>query len=309
MSITNQNQQQKKASPLDEADSKLSTTKKTKEKKQRLDLVLVETGMAESRHKAQGIIMAGQVYLKGQKMTKAGQNITEAQIPLLEIRGKTLAYVSRGGLKLEKAIKVWQISLQDKICADIGASTGGFTDCMLQNGAKYVYAVDSGYNQLDWKLRSHPQVCSMERCNARYLSEEQIPVKLDFISIDVSFISLKLILSPLFQLLHPQGEIVCLIKPQFEAGREQVGKKGVVRDPKVHEEVIQRVLEQSRAMGYFVKDVTFSPIKGPEGNIEYLARLCKEEGDYPSIDCAEVVAQSHSQEEHHESTTKLQPLS
>lgn len=271
--------------------------KNGKKEKRRLDVVLHEENFAESRQKAQGIIMAGQVYLKGQKVTKAGQPISEEDIPHLEVRGKTLPYVSRGGLKLEKAMKVWDLSLQDKICGDIGASTGGFTDCMLQNGAKFVYAVDSGYNQLDWKLRSHPQVQSMERCNARYLTQEEIPQPLDFCSIDVSFISLKLILPPLLPLLQEEGEIVALIKPQFEAGREQVGKKGVVRDPKVHEMVVERVLAQAMEMGYFVKDVTYSPIKGPEGNIEYLAYLTKKGGDYPTIDCALLVAQSHRLEE------------
>lgn len=299
MSVKNQNLSQEKEPSVKEIVSK----KPEKVKKQRLDLLLVEENMAESRHKAQGMIMAGQVYFKGQKVTKAGQNISLDQVSLLEVRGKTLPYVSRGGLKLEKAVKIWNLSLQDKICADIGASTGGFTDCMLQNGAKYVYAVDSGYNQLDWKLRSHPQVKSMERCNARYLSKEDISEDLDFCSIDVSFISLKLILSPLFSLLHEQGELVCLIKPQFEAGREQVGKKGVVRDPKVHQEVIEKVLNESKDIGFHIKDLTYSPIKGPEGNIEYLAYLTKLSGEYPVIDSGDVVAQSHRQEDGHAGTT------
>lgn len=265
-----------------------------KKKKQRLDVVLVEENLADSRHKAQGMIMAGQVYLKGQKVTKAGHSVSESDIPHLEIRGKTLPYVSRGGLKLEKAILTWSLDLTGKTCGDIGASTGGFTDCMLQNGAKYVYAVDSGYNQLDWKLRSHPQVKSMERCNARYLSHDDISEELEFASIDVSFISLNLILPPLFSILSETGEVVALIKPQFEAGREQVGKKGVVRDPEVHEAVIEKVLKEAKNIGFFIKDVTYSPIKGPEGNIEYLAYLTKVNGDYDSKDYQQLVAESHS---------------
>lgn len=303
-------------------ETKKSETKQTesKKKKERLDVVLVAEGLAESRHKAQGMIMAGQVYLRDQKVTKAGTPIAPYDIPLLEIRGKTLAYVSRGGLKLEKAVSVWGIDLEGKTCADIGASTGGFTDCMLQNGAKLVYSVDSGYNQLDWKLRSHPQVKSMERCNARYLSRENIGDSLDFASVDVSFISLNLILPPLYPLLKEEGEVVCLIKPQFEAGREQVGKKGVVRDPAVHEAVIHKVLDEAQKIGFYVKDVTYSPIKGPEGNIEYLAYLSKEgtlqEDEYFEIDCKGIVAESHlkteeekqkenivHEEGHHESAT------
>ncbi len=278
-------------------------------KKERLDVVLHSQGLTESRQKAQALIMAGQVYLKEQKITKAGMGIAPEDIPFLEVRGKSLAYVSRGGLKLEKAMKLWNLDLNGFICADIGASTGGFTDCMLQNGAKYVYAVDSGYNQLDWKLRSHPQVKSMERCNARYLTSEEIPEKLDFFSVDVSFISLKLILPPLLDLLKEEGEGVCLIKPQFEAGRGLVGKKGVVRDPKVHESVLEDVVSAMISLGFHLKDLSFSPIRGPEGNIEYLAYVTKKSGDYPTISYGELVAESHRKEENHAGITELQSLS
>lgn len=282
---------------------------KQKDKKQRLDLVLVELGLAPTRHKAQGFIMAGQVYLQGQKVTKAGLAIRTEERPFLEVRGKVLPYVSRGGLKLEKAMHRWQIDLNGAICADIGASTGGFTDCMLQNGANYVYAVDSGYNQLDWKLRNHEKVQCMERFNARNLTSEDIPQQLDFFSVDVSFISLKLILPPLYPLLSDAGTAVCLIKPQFEAGREQVGKKGVVRDPMVHQSVVEKVLGHMVEFGFYVKDVTYSPIKGPEGNIEYLAYISKEPGEQIPFDCATLVAESHRMEDDHASATEFQPLS
>ncbi len=265
-----------------------------KEKKQRLDVLLVSQGLVDSRQKAQALIMAGQVYCKEQKLCKAGITVKEEDIPFLEVRGKTLPYVSRGGLKLEKAMKLWDIHLTDCICADIGASTGGFTDCMLQHGAKYVYAVDSGYNQLDWKLRSHPQVQSMERCNARYLTAEDIPQALDFFSVDVSFISLKLILPPLYPLLKEHGSAVCLIKPQFEAGREQVGKKGVVRDPVVHQSVIENVVSTAEALGFYTKSISYSPIRGPEGNIEYLGYFTKESGDYAPVNIREIVTESHT---------------
>ena len=260
--------------------------------KKRLDVAITELGLAESRQKAQAVIMAGQVYVNGQKVDKAGTAVADdAQI---EVRGKTLRYVSRGGLKLEKAMSCWPIALQGAVCADIGASTGGFTDCMLQNGASKVYAVDVGYNQLDWKLRTHPQVVCMERTNARYLTEEQIPEKLDFFSIDVSFISLNLILPALRSLVKDGGEAVCLVKPQFEAGKEKVGKKGVVRDPKVHLEVLEHFFEHAANAGFSVKDVTFSPIKGPEGNIEYLGYLYAGEAPAWSGDLNGLVDQSHS---------------
>ena len=208
--------------------------------KKRLDVAMVEQGLAESRQKAQAIIMAGQVYVNGQKVDKAGAPVTENAA--IEVRGKTLRYVSRGGLKLEKAMQLWPITLKGFICADIGASTGGFTDCMLQNGAEKVYAVDVGYNQLDWRLRTHPQVVCMERTNARYLTAEQIPQPLNFFSVDVSFISLNLILPAVRPLMAEGGEGVCLVKPQFEAGKDKVGKKGVVRDPQVHLEVLEQFL-------------------------------------------------------------------
>ena len=259
--------------------------------KKRLDVAMTEQGLAESRQKAQAIIMAGQVYVDGQKVDKAGAPVTpESHI---EVRGKTLRYVSRGGLKLEKAMTCWPIHLQGAVCGDIGASTGGFTDCMLQNGAAKVYAVDVGYNQLDWKLRTHPQVVCMERTNARYLTREQIPDPLDFFSVDVSFISLNLILPAIRPLMKEGGSGVCLVKPQFEAGREKVGKKGVVRDPQVHLEVLEQFLVHAANAGFSVRDLTFSPIKGPEGNIEYLGYLFAGPGPAYEGDLKALVEQSH----------------
>ena len=260
--------------------------------KKRLDVAMVEQGLAESRQKAQAIIMAGQVYVNGQKVDKAGAPVTEDAA--IEVRGKTLRYVSRGGLKLEKAMQLWPITLKGFICADIGASTGGFTDCMLQNGAEKVYAVDVGYNQLDWRLRTHPQVVCMERTNARYLTAEQIPQPLNFFSVDVSFISLNLILPAVRPLMAEGGEGVCLVKPQFEAGKDKVGKKGVVRDPQVHLEVLEQVLIHAANAGFGVKDITFSPIKGPEGNIEYLGYLTTREVPPYAGDLAALVEQSHN---------------
>ncbi|MEA4933238.1 MAG: TlyA family RNA methyltransferase [Lawsonibacter sp.] len=258
----------------------------------RLDVAMVEQGLAESRQKAQAIIMAGQVYVGGQKVDKAGTPVRETDP--IEIHGKTLRYVSRGGLKLEKAMACWPIRLEGAVCADIGASTGGFTDCMLQNGAEKVYAVDVGYNQLDWRLRTHPKVVCMERTNARYLTGEQIREPLDFFSVDVSFISLNLILPALRPLIKAGGEGVCLIKPQFEAGKDKVGKKGVVRDPQVHLEVLEQFLLHAAHAEFSVKDITFSPIKGPEGNLEYLGYLSSVEGlDYQG-DLKALVDQSHS---------------
>lgn len=260
--------------------------------KQRLDVALTERGLAESRQKAQAVIMAGLVYVNGQKQTKAGASIKPED--QLEVRGKALRYVSRGGLKLEKAMSIWPITLNGMVCADIGASTGGFTDCMLQNGAKLVYAVDVGYNQLDWRLRTHPQVVCMERTNARYLTTEQIPEPLDFFSVDVSFISLNLILPALRPLMKEGGQAVCLVKPQFEAGKDKVGKHGVVRDPQVHLEVLEHFLDHAAHAGFTVKDITFSPIKGPEGNIEYLGYLQAGEGPAYEGDLNALVEQSHS---------------
>ena len=241
--------------------------------KKRLDVLLTERGLQESRQRAQAVIMSGEVFVNGQRVDKPGTAVAEdAQI---EVRGGTLAYVSRGGLKLEKAMAAFPIDLNGAVCADIGASTGGFTDCMLQNGAEKVYAVDVGYGQLAWKLRSDPRVVCLERTNARYLTHEQVPDELDFASVDVSFISLKLILPPLNGLLKDGGHAACLVKPQFEAGREKVGKKGVVRDPAVHLEVLEHFLDHAGDAGFTVLGLTYSPIRGPEGNIEYLGYLEK----------------------------------
>lgn len=259
--------------------------------KERLDVVMTQQGLAESRQKAQAIIMSGQVYVNGQKQTKAGAPVAEQD--KIEVRGKTLAYVSRGGLKLEKAMKCWPITLTDAVCADIGASTGGFTDCMLQNGAQKVYAVDVGYNQLDYRLRTDPRVVCMERTNARYLSPEVIAQPLDFASVDVSFISLHLILPALRTLMKEDGQVVCLVKPQFEAGKDKVGKKGVVRDPAVHLEVLEHFLEHAREADFTVLDMDFSPIRGPEGNIEYLGWLSAKPGEAFGGDLKELVARSH----------------
>ncbi|WP_294854089.1 TlyA family RNA methyltransferase [uncultured Oscillibacter sp.] len=261
--------------------------------KKRLDLLLVERGLLESRQKAQAVIMSGLVFVKGQRADKPGTAYSVDEE--IEVRGGGLAYVSRGGLKLEKAMSVFPIDLKESICGDIGASTGGFTDCMLQNGAKKVYAVDVGYGQLAWKLRSDPRVVCLERTNARYLTHEQVPDELDFASVDVSFISLKLILPALRGLLKQEGGAVCLVKPQFEAGREKVGKKGVVRDPEVHREVLEHFLDHAKESGFTVAGLTYSPIRGPEGNIEYLGFLrygASEEA--PGFDLRALVEESHT---------------
>lgn len=242
--------------------------------KERLDVLLVQRGLAPSREKAKAMIMEGNVYVNGQKEDKAGASF-DAQVPL-EVRGKTLAYVSRGGLKLEKALKQFALSLEGMVCMDIGASTGGFTDCMLQNGAAKVFAVDVGYGQFAWKLRQDARVVCMEKTNIRYVTPEDIGEALDFASVDVSFISLTKVLCPAKELLKDGAEMVCLIKPQFEAGREKVGKKGVVRDKAVHLEVIEHVVAFAREIGFSVLHLEFSPIKGPEGNIEYLVHLKKD---------------------------------
>ena len=239
--------------------------------KERLDILLVKRNLAPSREKAKAVIMSGIVYVDGQKEDKAG-SVFEDTVNI-EVRGNTLPYVSRGGLKLEKAFAVFPIQVKDDTCIDIGASTGGFTDCMLQNGAKKVYAVDVGHGQLDWKLRNDERVICMEKTNFRYVTSEQIPEKLDFAATDVSFISLTKILPPAKALLKKDAYMVCLIKPQFEAGREKVGKKGVVTDPKVHKEVIEHVELFAASIGFEVVSLDFSPIKGPEGNIEYLLLL------------------------------------
>ena len=270
-------------------------------KKVRLDVLLVERGLLDSRQKAQANIMAGLVFVNGQRVDKPGTAVAE-DAPV-EVRGHALPYVSRGGLKLEKAMKTFPITLTGKTCADIGASTGGFTDCMLQNGASKVYAVDVGYGQLDWKLRSDPRVVCLERTNARYLDHEQIPDELDFASIDVSFISLKLILPAVANVLKDGGYVASLVKPQFEAGREKVGKKGVVRDPAVHKEVLDHYLEHAREAGFGVLGLTYSPIRGPEGNIEYLGFLQKGAETTVSFDLDALVEESHQTlKEHGEGT-------
>mgnify|MGYP004494884085 FL=1 len=252
--------------------------------KERLDVLLIKKGLAPSREKAKAVIMAGSVYVDGQKEDKAG-SVFDEESAQIEVRGHALPYVSRGGLKLEKALQVFPITLTDKICMDIGASTGGFTDCMLQNGAAKVYSVDVGYGQLDWKLRQDERVVCMEKTNFRYMTPEDIPDVLDFASVDVSFISLDKILTPAYALLKEQGEMVALIKPQFEAGREKVGKKGVVREPKVHEEVIAKIVRHADEVSFEVLGLSYSPIRGPEGNIEYLIHLRKnpERTIYPDI--------------------------
>lgn len=262
--------------------------------KERLDVLLVEQGFAASREKAKAIIMSGIVYVDGQKEDKAGS--TFPPTAKIEVKGATLKYVSRGGLKLEKAMSHFDISLENKICMDVGASTGGFTDCMLQNGATKVFSVDVGHGQLDWKLRQDERVVCMEKTNIRYVTKDDIHVELDFASIDVSFISLTKVLGPVYELLKEKGQIVCLIKPQFEAGREKVGKKGVVRDIKVHYEVVEQIVTFTKEHGFKPLHLEFSPIKGPEGNIEYLLHIekTKVEADYEvpfSID--EVIRKSH----------------
>ncbi len=243
--------------------------------KVRLDVLLVNRGLAESREKAKAIIMEGKVFVKGQREDKAGAMFDEAAP--VEVHGQKLRYVSRGGLKLDKAVEHFDLKLQGKICMDVGSSTGGFTDCMLQNGADKVYAVDVGTNQLAWKLRSDPRVVCMEKTNIRYLLPEQLQEAPEFASIDVAFISLTKVLRPVRELLAPGGQVVALIKPQFEAGREKVGKKGVVREKSTHLEVIRQVLAFAWAVGFDILALEFSPIKGPEGNIEYLAWLQKTE--------------------------------
>ena len=262
--------------------------------KERLDVLLVNRGLAASREKAKAIIMSGSVYVDGQKEDKAGQTFPEEAN--IEVRGSTLKYVSRGGLKLEKAMECFDVSLSGKICMDVGSSTGGFTDCMLQNGAVKVYAVDVGHGQLDWKLRNDPRVICMEKTNIRYVKPEDIEDRIQFSSIDVSFISLTKVLGPVKELLTDDGEIVCLIKPQFEAGREKVGKHGVVRDASVHKEVIDMVMNYAVSINFEVMNLEFSPVKGPEGNIEYLLHLLKHQsGDYSNIpvDSGEIVRKAH----------------
>lgn len=264
------------------------------EHKTRLDIAILEQGFVESRAKAGALIMAGQVYVNGQKALKAG--VTIKGTDKIEVRGEKMPFVSRGGYKLDKAIKAFALDLANCVCMDVGASTGGFSDCMLQNGAKKVYAVDVGYGQLAWKLRTDDRVVNMERTNFRYLTESDIDTLLDFASVDVSFISLKIILPVLFSLLKTDGEAVCLIKPQFEAGKENVGKKGVVRDPQVHEDVIRQITAFVFECGFSVLHLDFSPIKGPEGNIEYLMHIKKEAvTTFTNTDIQDLVTRSHTE--------------
>ena len=259
--------------------------------KKRLDVLLVEQGYADSRTKAQAIIMSGQVYVAGQKADKPGMSFEESVD--IEVRGATCPYVSRGGLKLEKALRDFGIKPVDYVCSDSGASTGGFTDCLLQQGAKKVFAIDVGYGQLDWKIRSDPRVVVMERTNVRYVTPDQLGEYLDLSVIDVSFISLKIVLPAVKTFLKPTGQVVCLIKPQFEAGKEKVGKKGVVRDPETHKEVLDIFVALTKELEFKILGLTFSPVKGPEGNIEFLAHLTLD--DKPGIepDTGLVVSQAH----------------
>ena len=263
--------------------------------KERLDVLLVQKGLAPSREKAKTMIMEGNVFVDNQREDKAGTFFDPSVN--IEIHGNTLRYVSRGGLKLEKAMAQFGITLDDKVCMDIGASTGGFTDCMLQNGAKKVYAVDVGYGQFAWKLRQDPRVVCMEKTNIRYVTPEDIGDALNFASVDVSFISLTKVLGPAKELLKDGGQMVCLIKPQFEAGKDKVGKKGVVRDPAVHKEVIERVILFAKSIGFGIMHLDYSPIKGPEGNIEYLVHIVKdaEAESQEVIDVEAVVAAAHGE--------------
>ena len=263
--------------------------------KERLDVLLVQKGLAPSREKAKTMIMEGNVFVDNQREDKAGTFFDPSVN--IEIHGNTLRYVSRGGLKLEKAMAQFGITLDDKVCMDIGASTGGFTDCMLQNGAKKVYAVDVGYGQFAWKLRQDPRVVCMEKTNIRYVTPEDIGDALNFASVDVSFISLTKVLGPAKELLKDGGQMVCLIKPQFEAGKDKVGKKGVIRDPAVHKEVIERVILFAKSIGFGILHLDYSPIKGPEGNIEYLVHIVKdaEAESQEVIDVGAVVAAAHGE--------------
>ena len=261
-------------------------------KKLRLDQLVFDLGLTESRERAKTTIMAGLVYVNGQKADKPGMQV--APDVNVEVRGDALPYVSRGGFKLEKALKVFPVDSAGLTCLDCGASTGGFTDVLLKNGASKVYAVDVGYGQLAWSLRNDPRVISMERTNVRYLTAEQIPEPIDLAVMDLSFISVRLILPAVHPLLKENAEVVCLIKPQFEAGREEVGQKGVVRDPKVHLDVLNRFLEFLPGAGYTALGLDYSPIKGPEGNIEYLGYLRKGVHEASLPDPAEIVARSHA---------------
>lgn len=259
--------------------------------KQRIDLMMLEQGLAESREKARALIMSGEVFVDGQRVDKPGTSIAvDAKI---EVRGNPCPYVSRGGLKLEKALRFFGVDPTGYVCSDSGASTGGFTDCLLQQGAKKVFAIDVGYGQLAWKIRNDPRVVTMERTNIRYVTPEQLGEPLDLSVVDVSFISLKLVLPVILQLLKPEGQVLCLIKPQFEAGKEKVGKKGVVRDPAVHLEVLQNFVKTVAEIGFTIRNLTFSPVKGPEGNIEFLAHLTAGNAESSIPDLALLVEQAH----------------
>lgn len=260
--------------------------------KMRLDQRIFDMGLAESREKAKALVMAGIVYVNGEKQTKPGTAVAEDAA--VEVRGEKLPFVSRGGLKLQKALDVFSIDPSGFVCVDCGASTGGFTDCLLQRGAKHVYAVDVGYGQLAWSLRSDSRVTAMERTNARYLTPDMFPEPMDMAVMDMSFISLRLVLPAVRPLLTEQGQVVCLVKPQFEAGREKVGKKGVVRDPAVHREVLEDFVASLDGMGFALAGLDYSPVRGPEGNIEYLAWL-RTRGDGIEPDCGEIVRRSHEE--------------
>ncbi len=259
--------------------------------KKRLDVLLTEQGYADSRSKAQAIIMSGLVYVDGQKADKPGVSYEETA--MLEVRGAACPYVSRGGLKLEKALRDFGVKPEGYVCSDSGASTGGFTDCLLQQGAKKVFAIDVGYGQLDWKIRSDPRVVVMERTNIRYVTREQLGEALDLSVVDVSFISLKIVLPVIKQLLKPTGQVLCLIKPQFEAGRDKVGKKGVVREKSTHREVLDSFVSLADSLGFQILGLTYSPVKGPEGNIEFLAHLSLDSVSGMRPDVAQVVEEAH----------------
>ena len=260
--------------------------------KERLDVLLVSLGLAESRAKAQATIMAGEVYVNGQKADKSGMEVDITSN--IEVRGSACPYVSRGGLKLEKALKNFGVDPTGYVCSDSGASTGGFTDCLLQQGASKVFAIDVGYGQLAWKIRNDPRVVVMERTNIRYVTPEDLGEPLDLSVIDVSFISLSLVLPVVKTLLKPTGQVLCLIKPQFEAGKDKVGKKGVVRDPAVHEEVLQNFISLAKSLDFTIRNLTFSPVKGPEGNIEFLAHLSMQPGEDSYLAPGDLVAQAHA---------------
>ena len=260
--------------------------------KERLDVLLVSLGLAESRAKAQATIMAGEVYVNGQKADKSGMEVDITAN--IEVRGSACPYVSRGGLKLEKALRTFGVAPTGYVCSDSGASTGGFTDCLLQQGASKVFAIDVGYGQLAWKIRNDPRVVVMERTNIRYVTPEDLGEPLDLSVIDVSFISLGLVLPVVKTLLKPTGQVLCLIKPQFEAGKDKVGKKGVVRDPAVHEEVLQNFISLAKSLDFTIRNLTFSPVKGPEGNIEFLAHLSMQPGEDSYLAPGDLVAQAHA---------------